>query len=127
MRLSTSAVLAFALSMLAACAALPAGTPTRTTAAATEPITFYAYREGSDTQYIVHTIALVGEANGNARYTAALFKDGARYSLATSGSGTFSVENDAITIKAGGLNGKGSIKLNEHITIDGKRYSFVKA
>jgi hypothetical protein len=62
--------------------------------------------------------------SGQARYTAAAFQNGARYSLATSGSGTYTISGAEIVVKSGGLDAKGTIKPGEYIQLGQQRYSF---
>jgi hypothetical protein len=90
------------------------------------PTYVYAYQEGSDPgNHIKHTLFLVGDgSSGPARYTAAAFQNGARYSLTTSGNGTFTISGSELAVKAGGLDAKGVIKPGEYIELGSQRYSF---
>lgn len=116
-------VAALLVSIFLGCAGEQAATQVQP---AKQSIYVYSYEEqGSDKSRIVHTLFIMGDAPaGGARYTAAAFKDGARYSLATSGDGNYAIVDKAITVKAGGLDAKGTIKPNEYIDLGGKKYTF---
>jgi hypothetical protein len=93
---------------------------------AKQPIHVYAFQEGDDpSQHTKHTLFLVGDGDaGVARYTAASFQNGTRYSLASSGSGTWSAEGEVFKIKAGKLEGSGVIKRGEFVQVAGLRFAF---
>lgn len=122
MRTRLAAIPALAL-LLAACASQNAGTQ----AAPAKLTTYvYAYQEGSNpNNHVKHTLFLIGDGpSGQARYTAAAFQNGARYSLASSGNGTFTITGSELVVKAGGLDAKGVIKPGESIEFGPQRYSF---
>ena len=97
-----------------------------TSALARLPAYMYAYQEREDPKdHVKHSIFLIGDGpTGVVRYTAAAFRDGARYSLASSGNGKFTVIGSEITINAGGLNGTGTYVPGKSITINGMDFSF---
>jgi hypothetical protein len=119
-RLATIPVLAL---LLCACA-----TQNVSTQASPAKLTtyVYAYQEGSNpNNHVKHSLFLIGDGpSGQARYTAAAFQNGARYSLASSGNGTFTISGSEVVVKAGGLDAKGAIKPGEYIEFGSKRYSF---
>lgn len=122
----------FAAASLLAVAAGCAGPTTEMAAQpAKQPIYVYAYTEGGKKKpqkgeaVFTHTLFIMGDGTaGNARYSAAAFENGARASLTTSGDGTYSIAGTAITVKAGGLDAKGTIKPNEYIELGGNKYTF---
>ncbi len=93
---------------------------------ARETIYVYAYQEGvAPNDHTKHTLFIVGDGDkGASRYTAASFSNGRRYSLASSGSGTYSIEGEAITIKAGKLEGTGVFKRGEYIEIGTHKFIY---
>ena len=93
-----------------------------------EPVFIYAYQEGTDpNNHEKHTLFLIGEGEkGTARYTAASFSNGTRYSLATSGSGTYAIEGESITIKAGKLEGTGTHKRGEFVEVGTQKFVFAR-
>lgn len=88
----------------------------------------YAFQEGEDpNNHTKHTLFLVGDGDsGPARYTAASFSNGTRFSLASSGSGTFSIQGEVLTLKAGKLEGTGVIKKGEYVEVGGLRFAFAR-
>ena len=122
-KITHSFALTLLLAISAGCAGQPAATPVQP---AKQPAYVYTFKEGSgDKKYTLHTLFIIGDAaSGAARYTAGAFDNGARGSLATSGFGTYSIAGPAITVKAGGLDAKGTIKPNEYIDLGGHRYAF---
>lgn len=69
---------------------------------------------------------LVGDGpSGGMDYQEVIWKNGDRYPQPSSGDGTYTINGTAITVKAGGLSAKGTIKPNEYIDLGGKRYQFL--
>lgn len=122
-RLLLAAMSATAIA-ISGCATSPSQSGTN--ALARQPAYMYAYQEREDPKdHVRHSIFLIGDGpTGFVRYTAAAFKDGARYSLASSGNGRFTITGAEITINAGGLNGTGTYIPGKAITINGMQFSF---
>lgn len=116
-------LLALLPSLLIACTAQPL-TPQPSASRLTTYV--YAYQEGNDPKdHVKHTLFIVGDGpSGMARYVAASFKDGARYSLASSGNGSYRIDGEKITVKAGALDATGVIKTNAYVELGTRRFSF---
>jgi hypothetical protein len=110
--------------LLAGCAAVPI--PQARTTIASQATYLYFHQQGDDPKNNVkHSLFLTGDGtNGLVRYTAAAFNNGTRYSLTSSGNGTFTSSGSEITIKAGGLDGRGEFIPGKSITINGMTFSF---
>ncbi len=69
-------------------------------------------------KHVKHTLFFFGEGNeGTLRYVAASFENGKRYSLASSGTGSFAVQGDSVLIKAGGLNATGTFHRKDRVVM----------
>jgi hypothetical protein len=114
------------LCLALACSLCLAAAPAVIAQAKREPVFVYAYQEGEDpNEHVKHTLMLVGEGDeGAARYTAASFSQGKRYSLAVSGSGSFSIDGEVLKIRAGKLEGTGVIRKGEFIQVGEQRFRY---
>ena len=123
MRVSLLVATVFAAA-LAGCATQP--TAQQPQSSGRTAIYMYAFEEpGGPGTVIKHSLFLSGEGpTGQARYTAAAFKDGTRATLPTSGTGTYTINGSEITVKAGGLDAKGTIRPGEAVQFGAKRYGF---